>query len=611
MIITIILLGFNEADYSDAFLNFFNLWGVGRSFYLIYKSCHLKKLPRSIVSGLLSLCEVASLITLFLLLFGFGALTLFYASDAVGSNENFHTIGESVYNLLILHTTSNLPDIMMESYFDSQFAAIYFFIYNVLSIYSLMAVLAVIYNNCNQHIIRTVQKIKRTKEEAIDQAFKVLVYHQHHSIEDHLTVKRERTARDTLENKIQSSMRNVFGNSIVNIGIASASVMSNDSDDEMSIELRGAATFAFEQEQRRKNRSKQSNRSNLLDIKDIGSNSTGNINFSGKTAAGATGNDSNPNSHVSGNVSSANNTTRKQGGVGVPVLEGSHKAKSISVLSGHGQETENVLNNLSDGITRKQSRDIDHFIEMEISKDVARSKGYSVLMKSQYIESRLLSLGRTPNGSDGVKVSINITNTNTNTGKNKLDKWDNKSKTRGNGTPNNNNSKNNNNKSNNKKLKSSGNEHADAGISNMSELLTMDFGQLGGRKISSHEPNSYGSNEDMDTADTSGKYATKMRFMHSFHDADLSFIELYKFLCDCRVWNCICVIETLQKYWYKLLLLVITFWEWKTKIVICKDDIARRLSLKPRSFEATTHGGESTIRRGIIAGLHQDLMMQK
>ena len=168
MIITIILLGFNEADYySDAFLSFFNLWRVGRSFYLFYESCHLKKLTRSIVSGLLSLCEVASLITLFLLLFGFGALTLFYASDAVGKNENFHTFGESY-----------LPDIMMESYFHSQYVAIYFFIYNVISIYSLMTV----YNNCNQHIVRTVQKIKRTTEEAIDQAFKVLVYHQNHSI---------------------------------------------------------------------------------------------------------------------------------------------------------------------------------------------------------------------------------------------------------------------------------------------------------------------------------------------------------------------------------------------------------------------------------------------
>ena len=82
------------------------------------------------------------------------------------------------------------------------------------------------------------------------------------------------------------------------------------------------------------------------------------------------------------------------------------------------------------GITRKHFRDIDHFIEMEIPKHVARSQRYSVLMKSQYIESQLLSLGRTANGSDQVKGSNNITNTNTNTSKSKLNSnGSNKSKT--------------------------------------------------------------------------------------------------------------------------------------------------------------------------------------
>ena len=601
---------------------------VGRSFHLFCKSRNLKKLTRSIVSVLPSLREVASLITLFVLLFVVCGFTL-------------------CYDLLTLHITSNFPNIIMESYFHRQYVAIYFFMYNVFGIYFLMTlVLAVVYNNYNQYIVRTVRKIKRTKEEAIDRAFGALVYHQNHS----------RTARDTPENKMQSSMRNVFGNSIVNGGIANASIMS------IGIELRRAATHALEQEQESKNKSKQSSRSNLLDSKDIVSHSTGNISISGKTAAGGTDSGNKPNSNVTSNV---------QGGVGVPVLKGQRKAKSLLVLGGDEKETENGRSSVSDrgsndninstngsrnantrkskqkkkksqccaviyfyafyevmrrmrldlkqeqkvqikniylaitdgrrgdydnGITRKQFRDIDHFIEMEISKDVARSKFklYSVLMKSQYVESRLLSLGRTANGSDQVKGSNNITDVNTNTSKRKLDSNDsNKSKTRGNGTQNNNNnSKNNNSKSNNKKSKSSRHKRADAGLNNMSELLTMDFGQLGGGNISSHEP------------DTSGKYSTKMRIMYSFQqsldDADLLFIESCKCLCDCCVWNRICVIESLKKYWYKLRLLLITFWEWNTKIVICEDNIACRLSVKRRNFDATMHERESTIGRDNI-----------
>ena len=309
MIVTIILLGFDEEDYySHAGLSLFNLWCVGRSFYLLMMQLHI----------------MIYTITLFLLLLLFCGFTLFYDSDVVGKNENFHTFGESVYNLLILQTTSNFPDIMMESYFHNQYVAIYFFMYNVLDTYFLMSsVLAVVYNNYNQHIVRTLRQIERTKEDAIDQAFKALVYHQNHLTEHDLNVKRS----NTLEDKIQSNMSNVFDNSIVNIGIANASVMSRDSDDEM---------HALEQKQERKNTSEQS-----------GSNSTGNMSFSCKTAARATGNSSKPNGNVCSNVNSAKKTICKRG-VDVPALKGQRKDESLSVFSSDEKETENGRNNLSD-----------------------------------------------------------------------------------------------------------------------------------------------------------------------------------------------------------------------------------------------------------------------
>eukprot|EP01083_Nonionella_stella_P062674 162968_1 len=155
---------------------------VIRPCFLFYKSRDLKKLARSILRGIPSLFEVGALITLFLLLFSFVAYYLFHENPyhLFGqNNQNFETFGESVYALVVLQTTANFPDVMMPSYDQSEWAALFFFIYNILGIYFLMAlVLAVIYNNYSDHILHDVERIKVVRERAIKEAFKVLTLHQ-------------------------------------------------------------------------------------------------------------------------------------------------------------------------------------------------------------------------------------------------------------------------------------------------------------------------------------------------------------------------------------------------------------------------------------------------
>lgn len=152
-----------------------------RPFFLFYKSRDLKKLARSILRGIPSLFEVGALIVLFLLLFSFAAYYLFNESEWLGVNPSFETFQESVYSLMVLQTTANFPDVMMPSYDKSEWTAVFFFIYNVLGIYFLMAlVLAVIYNNYSDHILRDVERIKLVRERAINATFKVLTWHQNH-----------------------------------------------------------------------------------------------------------------------------------------------------------------------------------------------------------------------------------------------------------------------------------------------------------------------------------------------------------------------------------------------------------------------------------------------
>eukprot|EP01083_Nonionella_stella_P162360 532968_1 len=155
---------------------------VIRPCFLFYKSRDLKKLARSILRGIPSLFEVGALITLFLLLFSFAAYYLFHENPyhLFGqNNQNFETFGESVYALVVLQTTANFPDVMMPSYDQSEWAALFFFIYNILGIYFLMAlVLAVIYNNYSDHILHDVERIKTVRDRAMKEAFKVLTRHQ-------------------------------------------------------------------------------------------------------------------------------------------------------------------------------------------------------------------------------------------------------------------------------------------------------------------------------------------------------------------------------------------------------------------------------------------------
>ena len=71
---------------------------------------------------------------------------------------------------------------MMANYDNSEWTAAFFFVYNVLGIYFLMAlVLAVIYNNYSDHILRDVERIKIVRERAINATFKVLTWHQNNS----------------------------------------------------------------------------------------------------------------------------------------------------------------------------------------------------------------------------------------------------------------------------------------------------------------------------------------------------------------------------------------------------------------------------------------------
>ena len=214
--IILVILSFFISKTNKQFIGLYLKFRVTRPLYLFYKSRDLKKLSRSILQGLPSLFEVVLLIILTLMMFGFVGYTFFYESGLIGKNPNFKDFGASFYNLLVLTTTANFPDIMMPSYTEHESAFIFFFIFNVIGIYFLMSlVLAVVYNNYSDHITKNVEKIVKIRNYGVKQAFRVLTYHQNHESNIHSSTDNLLNHNKNKKNKKRNNNNNINGSKTI------------------------------------------------------------------------------------------------------------------------------------------------------------------------------------------------------------------------------------------------------------------------------------------------------------------------------------------------------------------------------------------------------------
>ncbi|XP_060919809.1 two pore segment channel 3 isoform X1 [Labrus mixtus] len=82
---------------------------------------------------------------------------------------------EIVFDLYVLVTTANSPDVMMPAYNASYFYAIFFILYILINTYIFMSVfLAVVYNNYKKYLKEEVRQLVRTKRHKMVRAFAVL-----------------------------------------------------------------------------------------------------------------------------------------------------------------------------------------------------------------------------------------------------------------------------------------------------------------------------------------------------------------------------------------------------------------------------------------------------
>lgn len=137
----------------------------------------LRRAFRSIRNAVPQIVLVFLLFIFSVLMFSLMALKLFSKRGLKTSDGSpyFTDFLQIVFDLYVLVTTANSPDVMMPAYNSSSVFAVFFISYIVINTYIFMSVfLAVVYNNYKKHLKEEVRQLVRAKRHKMARAFAVL-----------------------------------------------------------------------------------------------------------------------------------------------------------------------------------------------------------------------------------------------------------------------------------------------------------------------------------------------------------------------------------------------------------------------------------------------------
>ncbi|XP_060767242.1 two pore segment channel 3 isoform X2 [Neoarius graeffei] len=137
----------------------------------------LRRAFRSIRNALPQILVVFFLFIFSVLMFSLMALKLLGKRNlkTIDGAPYFTNYLEIVFDLYVLVTTANSPDVMMPAYNYSSFFAIFFILYIVINTYTFMSVfLAVVYNNYKKYLKEEVRQLVRAKRQKLCRAFSLL-----------------------------------------------------------------------------------------------------------------------------------------------------------------------------------------------------------------------------------------------------------------------------------------------------------------------------------------------------------------------------------------------------------------------------------------------------
>ncbi|XP_008401465.1 two pore segment channel 3, partial [Poecilia reticulata] len=161
-----------------------NLYGVRWSRVLrplllinVTEGRQLRRAFRSIRNALPEVSSVFVLFIFSVLMFSLMALKLLSKRDlkTIEGASYFTNYLEIVFDLYVLVTTANSPDIMMPAYNANSMFALFFILYILVNTYIFMSVfLAVVFNNYKKHLKEEIRQLVRAKRHKMARAFGVL-----------------------------------------------------------------------------------------------------------------------------------------------------------------------------------------------------------------------------------------------------------------------------------------------------------------------------------------------------------------------------------------------------------------------------------------------------
>ncbi|XP_036780023.2 two pore calcium channel protein 1-like isoform X2 [Manis pentadactyla] len=141
------------------------------------ESRQIRRAFRSIRNTLPDILYVFLLFMFNMLIFSLMALKLFGDRNlkTVEGSAYFTNILEIAFELYVLVTTANSPDVMMPAYDFNWWYSLYFITYLIINTYIFMSVfLAVVYNNYRKHLKNEIRKLAYLKRHKMLEAFNIL-----------------------------------------------------------------------------------------------------------------------------------------------------------------------------------------------------------------------------------------------------------------------------------------------------------------------------------------------------------------------------------------------------------------------------------------------------
>ncbi|KAJ4749427.1 Two pore calcium channel protein 1 [Rhynchospora pubera] len=155
-----------------------------RVIFLILTSRYLRTCTVTLAGLLGKYLNILALSLLFLLFASWLAYVTF--EDTLQGKTIFTSYGTTLYQMFILFTTSNNPDVWIPAYRNSRWSSIFFVLYVLLGVYFVTnLVLAVIYDSFKEQLARQIVEMDCVRKRILEKAFSLVDIHDRGYLDKH------------------------------------------------------------------------------------------------------------------------------------------------------------------------------------------------------------------------------------------------------------------------------------------------------------------------------------------------------------------------------------------------------------------------------------------